>query len=132
MHTGRKEKIIELIPKMIKAGVTNLNLHQLRLTPYNAPKLLQRPYTYIPAERPIVLESELAALEIIDRAQKNSCDIGINYCSFFFKNRFQKAGYKKMLAHKLKTKTKRLPSKGIFGLKTERRSRITAYHCQKM
>lgn len=112
-----KKKIIELIPKMIEAGVTNLNLHQLRLTPHNAPKLLQKAYTYIPAERPIVLESELAALEIIDWAQKNSCDIGINYCSFFFKNRFQQAGYRRILANKLKKSHEKVTQQGYIRVK---------------
>ncbi len=74
-----KEKLKQLLPEMIKAGVSNLNLHQLRLTKHNAPKLLKRDYTYIPAERPIVLESELAALEIIQYAKQNHLDIGINY-----------------------------------------------------
>ncbi len=50
---------------MIKAGVSNLNLHQLRLTKHNAEKLAKRNYTFIPAEQPIVLESELAALDIL-------------------------------------------------------------------
>lgn len=96
-----KEKLIELLPKMVEAGVTNLNLHQLRLTQHNASKIVQRGYSIINAEKPIVLESELAALEIVDYAREHSIDIGINYCSFFFKHRFQKAGYKKQLASKL-------------------------------
>lgn len=66
-----KERIIKIIPDMVKAGVRNLNLHQLRLTEYNAAKLTQRGYTFIPAEKPVVLESEIAALEIIDYARKN-------------------------------------------------------------
>ncbi len=61
-----KERLKKLLPEIINAGVTNLNLHQLRLTKYNAPKLLKRKYTFIPAEQPVVLESELAALEILD------------------------------------------------------------------
>ncbi len=93
-----KERLKALLPKMIEAGVSNLNLHQLRLTNYNVAKLSKRDYTYIPAEKPIVLESELAALEIINYAHEQQLDIGINYCSFFFKNRFQAAGYRKMIA----------------------------------
>lgn len=93
-----KDELIKLLPQMIKAGVTNLNLHQLRLTPHNVRHLVKRDYTIINAEKPIVLESELAALEILNYARQNSLDIGINYCSFFFKNRFQKAGYRKQLA----------------------------------
>ena len=96
-----KNRLMELLPAMIKAGVQNLNLHQLRLTPYNVHKLIKRDYTYIPAEKPIVLESELAALEIMDYAREHHLDIGINYCSFFFKNRFQAAGFRRRVSEKL-------------------------------
>jgi uncharacterized protein len=92
------EKLISILPQMIDSGVTNLNLHQLRLTKYNAAKLLKHNYTYIPAERPIVLESEIAALKVIAYARDKSLPIGINYCSFFFKNRFQKAGFRRQTA----------------------------------
>lgn len=91
------QKIKQLLPKLIDAGVTNLNLHQLRLTKHNAPKLLARQYHYIAAERPIVFESELAALDIINFAMQNKLDIGINYCSFYFKHRHQKAGFRKTI-----------------------------------
>ncbi len=97
-----KDKLIELLPQMIESGVSNLNLHQLRLTPHNVSKLTKRGYTIINAERPLVLESELAALEIIDAAKSLNLEIGINYCSFHFKNRFQKAGYRTMISKKLK------------------------------
>lgn len=93
-----KVRLKKMIPQMIDAGVSNLNLHQLRLTKHNAPKLLKHHYTYIPAEQPIVLESELAALEILEYVKSNNLDIGINYCSFYFKNRFQKAGFRKKIA----------------------------------
>lgn len=96
-----KERLISMLPKMTEAGVTNLNLHQLRLTKHNAPKLLKHDYTYIAAERPIVLESEIAALEIIKAARETGISIGINYCSFFFKNRFQKAGFRRQVANAL-------------------------------
>ncbi len=97
----QKESIKALLPQMIAAGVTNLNLHQLRLTPHNFRYLSKKPYTFIFAEHPIVLESELAALEIIDYAREKNLEIGINYCSFFFKNRFQKAGYRNRLLYAL-------------------------------
>ena len=96
-----KERIKSLLPQMVKAGVKNLNLHQLRLTHYNAPRLLKHHYTYLPAEKPIVLESELAALEIIQHAQQLDLPLGINYCSFFFKHRFQKAGFRRRIAGEL-------------------------------
>jgi uncharacterized protein len=109
-----KDKIINLLPHMIKAGVTNLNLHQLRLTKHNAPKLSKRNYTYINAEQPIVLESELAALEILKYARENHLEIGINYCSFFFKNRFQKAGFRKQLTNALATHGEAITEKGYI------------------
>lgn len=92
------ERLKALMPDMIKAGVTNLNLHQLRLTSHNAPHLLRRKYTYFPSERPVVVESELAALELLTTAKNLDLDIGVNYCSFDYKNRFQKAGFRKQLA----------------------------------
>ncbi len=93
-----KDKLMAMLPEMIDAGVTNLNLHQMRLTPHNANKLIKRGYTIINAERPLVLESELAVLEILDAAGQRDISIGINYCSFHFKHRFQKAGYRRMVA----------------------------------
>lgn len=91
------DRLKKLIPEMIEAGVSNLNLHQMRLTPYNAGNLLSHNYTIIPAEKPIVLESELGALELLNAVEDMGLDIGVNYCSFFFKSRFQKKGYRRML-----------------------------------
>jgi len=96
-----KKRLMDLLPELINSGVTRLNLHQMRLTPYNVKKLSKHDYTYITAERPIVLESELAALEIMNYASDKQLDLGINYCSFYFKFRFQKAGYRKQIAKKL-------------------------------
>src|SRR5690606_8585509 len=44
------------------------------------------------------VDSELAALEIVVYGREKALPIGINYCSFFFKNRFQPAGFRKLLA----------------------------------
>ncbi|HSH19209.1 MAG TPA: radical SAM protein [Draconibacterium sp.] len=109
-----KEKLKQLLPEMIKAGVTNLNLHQLRLTKHNAPKLLKHNYTYIHAEQPVVLESELAAFEIVNYARDNNLKIGINYCSFFFKNRFQKAGFRNQIANALADPDEIITEKGFI------------------
>lgn len=96
-----KEQILALLPKMAEAGVTNLNLHQMRLTHHNAKNIVNRGYTIINAEQPIVLESEIAALEIINKVKELDLDIGINYCSFHYKNRFQKAGYRSIITKKM-------------------------------
>jgi pyruvate formate-lyase activating enzyme-like uncharacterized protein len=99
--------------------VTNLNLHQLRLTKHNATKMLQRNYTFIPAEQPVVMESELAALEILHFAHEKKLEIGINYCSFFFKNRFQQAGFRKQLSKALATPGAVITEKGFIRELTE-------------
>ncbi len=109
-----KERLKLLLPEMIKAGVSNLNLHQLRLTKHNVPHLTKRGYTIINAEKPIVLESELAALEIINYAQEQKLDIGINYCSFFFKHRFQKAGFRSQITNKLSIPGSTLTQSGFL------------------
>ncbi len=97
----KKDLLIKLIPELIEKGVTNINLHQMRLTTFNAPELLKRDYTYVHGEHPVVLESELAALEILRYVDENNLAIGINYCGFQYKQRFQKAGYRKKIAEKL-------------------------------
>ena len=93
-----KERLKALLPQLTEAGVTNLNLHQLRLTKHNFSQLAKRNYTYIFAEHPLVVESELTALEILKYSREQKFPIGVNYCSFFFKNRFQKAGFRNCLA----------------------------------
>jgi pyruvate formate-lyase activating enzyme-like uncharacterized protein len=108
------ERIKSLLPEMVKLGVSNLNLHQLRLTHYNAKQLLKHNYTYIPAEKPIVLESELAALEIINYAKEKGIQIGINYCSFYYKNRFQQAGFRKQIANSLADSDDVITQKGFI------------------
>ena len=46
-------------------GVKYLNLHQIRCTQFNRPKLVRRGYTFIHGPGVAVLETELAALELI-------------------------------------------------------------------
>lgn len=108
------DKIKKLLPQMIKSGITNLNLHQLRLTKHNAPHLLKRKYTYYPSERPVVIESELAALNIINYAHKHDLEIGINYCSFDFKNRFQKAGYRRQISELFRSGNEHITENGYL------------------
>ncbi|MBN1185551.1 MAG: radical SAM protein [Bacteroidales bacterium] len=90
----------KLLKELVNAGVTNLNLHQLRLTQHNVKKLHTRNYTYLHGEQPVSVDSELTALRIIRMADQENLPIGINYCSFQYKNRFQKAGYRNKIAQK--------------------------------
>jgi pyruvate formate-lyase activating enzyme-like uncharacterized protein len=111
-----KDTLLALLPTLCEYGVTNLNLHQLRLTEYNAPKLLQKEYTYLHGEQPVVAESELTALEVIDFVRENNLPIGVNYCNFQFKNRFQKAGFRTKMANVLVKSKEEITENGFIRL----------------
>jgi len=82
-----RDKLVE----MAAMGVQHLNLHQLRLTPYNSRHLASRPYTFVHGENVTVLESELTALRLVRYAIEHGIDLPVNYCSFPYKRRFQHA-----------------------------------------
>jgi len=65
-------------------------------------------------EQPAVAESELTALEIIQFVAKNDLDIGVNYCNFQYKNRFQKAGFRKKMAAVLKVAEEEITENGYL------------------
>ena len=75
--------------EMAERGIDYLNLHQLRLTPHNYAALAGRGYTFVHGEKVTVLESELAALELLRHTLDNHIELPVNYCSFVYKNRFQ-------------------------------------------
>jgi pyruvate formate-lyase activating enzyme-like uncharacterized protein len=80
-----------LLGELSEAGVSHLNLHQLRLTPHNARHLLERDYTFVHGPKVTVLESELCALALVASAAKSGLPLAVNYCSFVYKHRFQAA-----------------------------------------
>jgi uncharacterized protein len=83
------ERLKGLLFDLQDVGVQHLNLHQLRLTPHNYPRLLSRGYRFLHGDKVSVLDSELAALEILQYAVEKNVGPAINYCSFVYKNRFQ-------------------------------------------
>jgi uncharacterized protein len=85
------ERMATLLPEMSRAGVRHLNLHQLRLTPYNSAHLKQRRYTFLHGESVTVLESELCALALMQAACEQHLALPVNYCSFVYKRRYQQA-----------------------------------------
>lgn len=111
---GHKEQLLAILPELCSLGVSNLNLHQLRLTTYNSAKLLQHEYTYLHGEQPVVAESELCALEIIQYVLEKQLPIGVNYCNFQYKNRFQKAGFRNKMAALLKNEEEELTLNGYL------------------
>jgi len=80
-----------LLKTLHDAGVNHLNLHQLRCTPFNQSKLIQRNYTFLHGPKATVLETEPAALELIRYALDENIPLPINYCSFTFRSQFQRA-----------------------------------------
>jgi len=79
-------------------GVNHLNLHQLRLTRHNFGHLVRRGYTFLHGESVTVLESELLALELVRHGLERGLALGVNYCSFVYKNRFQGAAARRRAA----------------------------------
>jgi pyruvate formate-lyase activating enzyme-like uncharacterized protein len=89
-----KNMVIELD----SLGVNYLNLHQMRLTPYNFKNLFNRKYTFLHGQSITVLESELTALEIINFVFQRGLRLAVNYCSFHYKSHYQKAAFRKKAA----------------------------------
>ncbi len=86
------ENTRQVIKQLYDEGVDYLNLHQLRCTPHNLPRLIKRGYTFVHGPRATVLETELTALELMRYALENNIALPINYCSFAFRHQFQRAG----------------------------------------
>ncbi len=93
-----REKLKALLPQLHDAGVNHLNLHQLRLTPFNSAKLLMHPYTFLHGEKVTVLESESTALALMDHARAEKIELPINYCSFVYKHFYQRAAARRRSA----------------------------------
>jgi len=97
---------LELTQQMIKElselGVNHLNLHQIRCTKFNRGKLVQRGYTFLHGPGVTVLETELTALKLIRYSLDQKIALPINYCSFTFRNQFQRAGGGKRNAQQIK------------------------------
>jgi len=86
------------IPEMAERGVSYLNLHQIRCTPFNCGKLSGRGYTFLHGPQIGVLESELTALKLLGHAMDNGIALGINYCSLIYRHRFQTRSSRRRLA----------------------------------
>ncbi|MBL7180978.1 MAG: radical SAM protein [Desulfobacterales bacterium] len=93
-----RPRVAELLSAMHDIGVSHLNLHQLRLTPYNSSRLKIRPYTFLHGEKVTVLESELTALALMQTAVAQNIGLPINYCSFVYKHHYQRAANRRRSA----------------------------------
>lgn len=95
-------RLTDLLRPMTDAGITHLNLHQLRLTPHNIRHLAWKDYTFLHGNRATILESELGALSIVRHALEHDIPLGVNYCSFVYKQRYQGAGARSRAADALR------------------------------
>lgn len=102
------ERLKSLLKEMVKIGVKHLNLHQLMRTKYNSGNFNQRCYS--PVNKDIypdftpIMESEIAAYEILKHAIETETGLGINYCSRCYKARFQGTGHRKRATQYFKNK----------------------------
>ncbi|MBR9985917.1 MAG: radical SAM protein, partial [Desulfosarcina sp.] len=92
------QRLTELLPQMKAIGVDHLNLHQLRLNPFNRDRLDQRKYTYLHGEKVTVLESELTALALMQHVVDRNIGLPVNYCASVFQHRFQRAAARRKSA----------------------------------
>lgn len=93
------EELLQLkMVEMAEAGVKHLNLHQMRLTPFNFGQLTARGYTFLHGEKVTLLDSELCALRLVRFALEQGIPLPVNYCSFNYKRRFQLAASRRRAA----------------------------------
>jgi pyruvate formate-lyase activating enzyme-like uncharacterized protein len=92
------QRLTELLPRMKEIGVDHLNLHQLRLTPFNRDHLIERNYTFLHGEKVTVLESELTALALMQHVADQGIELPVNYCASVFQQRFQRAAARRKSA----------------------------------
>ncbi|MEN6446707.1 MAG: radical SAM protein [Syntrophaceae bacterium] len=75
--------------EMADSGIAFLNLHQIRCTPHNRGNLEERQYTFLHGPAIGVLESEMAALCLLEHAIGEHIGLHVHYCSLIYRQRFQ-------------------------------------------
>ena len=92
------ELLSEAMTRMTGSGINYLNLHQIRVTPFNAGKLAGRSYSFLHGQNAGVLESELAALRLLRHAATEGLPLPVNYCSLTYRNRYQSLASRRRFA----------------------------------
>jgi pyruvate formate-lyase activating enzyme-like uncharacterized protein len=111
------EDVLLLGRKMVEMadlGINHLNLHQLRLTPYSLRRFAGRPYTFLHGEKVTVLESELTALRLVQHGLDAGIELPVNYCSFVYKNRYQKVAARRRSAACMRKSFETITSAGFL------------------
>lgn len=96
---GEAARLVRLAEELAALGVRHLNLHQLRATPHNARHLVDRDdVTLLHGSRVVVVESELAALEVLAEVQARGLPLAVNCCLSAFRGRHQEAAGRRRAA----------------------------------
>jgi len=99
---GEAPRLVRLAEELAAAGVRHLNLHQLRATPHNAQQLAGRDgVTLLHGNRVVVIESELAALEVLAEVQARGLPLAVNCCLSAFRGRHQEAAGRRRAAPRI-------------------------------
>lgn len=93
-----RDRVLGAIPNLKKIGVKHLNLHELLVTEGNFKSFIANGYTFLHGSLPRVLESEDAALAIMEYAVQKKIGLPINYCTVEYKCRLQYAGHRRRAA----------------------------------
>jgi len=83
-----RDRVRKLLAEMARIGVAHVNLHQLMAIGDNHSAIQRRGYVLSHGPTPPVVESELAALELMRDAADAGLDLSIQYCATFYKARW--------------------------------------------
>ena len=111
------ERLKASLVALEQIGIDHLNLHQLVATQHNYRRLQGRGYTFLRPEafrEPPVLESEMAALELLRFAGEEGLKLPINYCSHVYKARYQELARRRRAAEIVRTGPERVTEAGYI------------------
>lgn len=109
-----EDLMLKKLPQMQDLGIDYLNLNQLYATPHNSDFLSERRYSFERNSGSAVVESELSAIRLMERAMEKGLTLPIHYCSWAFKNRFQSAALRRRSAKRLAGTFENITEKGYI------------------
>ncbi|MDQ7784751.1 MAG: radical SAM protein [Desulfomonilaceae bacterium] len=112
------DKVKRLLPTLCSVGVKHLNLHQLILNSHNQAALEARGYTILRnelfADVSPALESQAAAIEILNYVSAEHLPLAVNYCSHLYKYLFQQQGFRRLYSPMVRSEEEELTPTGFL------------------
>lgn len=110
------DHVKDCLREMHAMGVRYANLHQLGATKHNHESLAARGYSFVGSflHDPVVLESELTALELLQYAADHGLRTGVNYCSKIYKVRYQGLAHRRRAARHAVDEGERITEAGYI------------------